>query len=230
MANENQTTTNDSFWDRVEGATNTSASTASADKPTNSADSSQPVAHGFWDRVEGKKTPVGGADVVTIGGQPVNLKTGVGAQQASISQAQDETASNVKSPQGHVTSNPATPSPMARGGYGMPGNALPDIGTPERGAGTKMATTMAGAAAAPAILPEMAGSGFLSYMGRLLARAGISGVGAGVGNSAGQAITGDNPLSTDNLKESGKIAATQAILSHPSRLWADYRTQNWVDQ
>ncbi len=55
MANENQTTTNDSFRDRVEGATNTSASTASADKPTNSANSSQPVAHGFWDRVEGKK-------------------------------------------------------------------------------------------------------------------------------------------------------------------------------
>jgi hypothetical protein len=54
MANENQTT-NDSFWDRVEGATNTSASTASADKPTNSADPGQSVAHGFWDRVEGKK-------------------------------------------------------------------------------------------------------------------------------------------------------------------------------
>ena len=61
MANENQTT-NDSFWDRVEGATNTSASTASADKPTNSADPGQSVAHGFWDRVEGKKTSMG-ADV-----------------------------------------------------------------------------------------------------------------------------------------------------------------------
>jgi hypothetical protein len=78
-----------------------------------------------------------------------------------------------------------------------------------------MATTMAGAAAAPAVLPEMAGSGFLSYMGRLLARAGLSGAGAGAGNSAGQAITGENPLSADNLKESGKIAATQAILSAP---------------
>jgi len=43
----------------------------------------------------------------------------------------------------------------------------------------------------------------------------LSGAGAGVGNSAGQAITGDNPLSTENLKESGKIAATQAILSAP---------------
>jgi hypothetical protein len=213
MANENQTT-NDSFWDRVEGATNTSASTASADKPTNSADPGQSVAHGFWDRVEGKKTSMG-TDVVNIGGQPVNLKTGVGAQQASVSQAQDETANTVKSPQGHVTSNPATPSPMARGGYGMPGNVLPDIGTPERAAGTKMATTMGAAAAAPAVLPEMAGSGFLSYMGRLLARAGLSGAGAGVGNSAGQTITGDNPLSTDSLKESGKIAATQAILSLP---------------
>jgi hypothetical protein len=212
MANEKQTT-NDSFWDRVEGATNTSASTASADKPTNS-DPSQTVAHGFWDRVEGKKSSAS-PDVVNIGGQPVNLKTGVGAQQASVSQAQDETANNVKSPQGHVISNPATPSPTARGGYGMPGNVLPDIGTPERAAGTKMATTMGAAAAAPAVLPEMAGSGFLSYMGRLLARAGLSGAGAGVGNSAGQAITGDNPLSTDNLKESGKIAATQAILSAP---------------
>ena len=211
MANENQTT-NDSFWDRVEGAANSSASAASSDTPA-SPDPSQTVAHSFWDRVEGKKTSMG-PDVVTIGGQPVNLKTGVGAQQASVSQAQDETASNVKSPQGHVTSSPATASPMSRGGYGMPGNVLPDIGTPERAAGTKMATTM-GAAAAPAILPEMAGSGFLSYMGRLLARAGSSGAGAGVGNSAGQAITGDNPLSADNLKESGKIAATQAILSAP---------------
>jgi hypothetical protein len=212
MANENQTT-NDSFWDRVEGATNTSASTASADKPTTS-DPSQTVAHSFWDRVEGKKSS-SSPDVVNIGGQPVNLKTGVGAQQASVSQAQDETASNVKSPQGHVTSNPATPSPMSRGGYGMPGNILPDIGTPERAAGTKMATTMGAAALAPELLPEMGGSGFLSYMGRLLARAGLSGAGAGVGNSAGQAITGENPLSTDSLKESGKIAATQAILSAP---------------
>src|ERR1700704_6449706 len=137
MANENQTT-NDSFWDRVEGATNNSAFAASSDTPA-SSDPSQPVAHGFWDRVEGKKTSMGGADVVTIGGQPVNLKTGVGAQQASVSQAQDATASQVKSPQGHVTSNPSTPSPMTRGGYGMPGNLLPDIGTPERAVGTKMA-------------------------------------------------------------------------------------------
>src|ERR1700686_2045809 len=164
MANENQTT-NDSFWDRVEGATNTSASTASAEKPKNPADPGQPIAHGFWDRVEGKKTSTS-PDVVTIGGQPVNLKTGVGAQQASVSQAQDATASNVKSPQGHIISNSASVSPIARGGYGMPGNVLPDIGTPERAAGTKMATTMGAAAAAPAVLPEMAGSGFLSYMGR----------------------------------------------------------------
>jgi hypothetical protein len=206
MANENQAT-NDSFWDRVEGATNTSASTGSADKPTNSADPGQPIAHGFWDRVEGKKTSAGGADVVTIGGQPVNLRTGVGAQQASVSQAQDETASNVKSPQGHVTSNSATPSPMARGGYGMPGNVLPDIGTPERAAGTKMATTMGAAALAPELLPEMAGSGFLSYMGRLLARAGISGVGAGVGNSAGQAITGDNRIGK-NCRDSSNSLGT----------------------
>ena len=210
MANENQTT-NDSFWDRVEGAANNSASAASSDT---TSDPSQPVSQSFWDKVEGKN-PSTSPDVVNIGGQPVNLKTGVGAQQASVSQAQDETASNVKPPQGHVTSNPATPSPMARGGYGMPGNILPDIGTPERAAGTKMAITMGAAALAPELLPEMGGSGFLSYMGRLLARAGLSGAGAGVGNSAGQAITGDNPLSTENLRESGKIAATQAILSAP---------------
>jgi len=211
MANEpqQQQTGSSSFWDTVE-----SHPLANGSDTFSSSPSTDTASHGFWDRVEGK-TPAVAGDVVSIGGQPVNLKTGVGAQQASVAQASQTGASQIKNPQGHVTSNPNAVSPITQGGYGMPGNLLPDIGTPERAAGTKMAAVMGGSMAAPALVPEIEGAGLLRYLGRLLTRSAASGVGAGVGNSAGQALTGENPLLLENLKESGKIAATQAAISIP---------------
>jgi hypothetical protein len=226
MANENQTTS-DSFWDRVEGATKTSsASAASLDTPT-TPDPNQTVSHGFWDRVEGKKTPaVANSDVVMIGGQPVNLKTGVGAQQASVSQAQDATASQVKAPQGHVTSNPASVSPMAQGGYGMPGNVLPDIGTPERAAGTKMATTMGAAALAPVALPEMAGGGFLSYMGDCSPVRGFLARGRASAIRRAKLLPAKIHFLKTVLKNREKLPRLKQFSRYPSRLLQDYRKQN----
>jgi hypothetical protein len=216
MANENPTpAVNHGFWDNVEASGSGGPVVTSAPDSTTST-----VSHGFWDRVEGKQ-PATGGNVVNIGGQPVDLKTGVGGQQAAVSQADQANTSQVKDPQGHITSDPAHVSPITRGGYGMPGNVLPDIGTPERAAGTKMATTMAGAMAAPALVPEIGGSGLLSYLGRLLTRSVASGVGAGAGNSTGQAITGENPLAPGSLKESGKIAAMQTAISIPFEAVAD---------
>jgi hypothetical protein len=141
MANEPQTNTS-SFWDSVESHSIASGAPVSPDTSSDPS-ASIPVSHGFWDRVEGKK-PAAGGNVVSIGGQPVDLKTGVGAQQASISQAGQAGASQIKNPEGHLTSDPNSVSPITRAGYGMPGNLLPDVGTPERAAGTKMATVMAG--------------------------------------------------------------------------------------
>lgn len=60
----------------------------------------------------------------------------------------------------------------------------------------------AASAVAPELLPEMGGS-VLPW----LARAAASGVGAGVGTSAGQAMTGQNPIATPQLKETGQNAA-----------------------
>jgi hypothetical protein len=81
--------------------------------------------------------------------------------------------------------------------------------------GGKIGMSMLGAAAGPELLPEMEGGGLLSYLGRVFARSLASGAGAGVGNSAGQALSGENPVSTENLKESGRIAGTTAALALP---------------
>lgn len=62
---------------------------------------------------------------------------------------------------------------------------------------------------APELLPEIGG------VGGLLARGLMSGAGAGVGTSAGQAVTGENPLSKSSLKESGTTALEQSAIATP---------------
>jgi len=81
--------------------------------------------------------------------------------------------------------------------------------------GGKLGLSMLGAAAAPEFLPELAGGGLLGYLGRLFLRSSVAGIGAGVGNAAGQLATGQNPVSGENLRETGRVAATTAALSAP---------------
>lgn len=73
----------------------------------------------------------------------------------------------------------------------------------------------AGTMLAPELLPEMAGGGVLGFLGRVLARAGMSGIGAGAGNMAGTALTGKNPVSPESLRESGKLALFTTALATP---------------
>ena len=79
----------------------------------------------------------------------------------------------------------------------------------------KTGLTSVGASVAPELLPEMSGGGILGYLTRLFARSGASGAGAAVGNAAGQAVTGGNPFSKENLKESAGVGLSTAALSAP---------------
>jgi hypothetical protein len=79
----------------------------------------------------------------------------------------------------------------------------------------KIGLTALASMAAPELLPEMEGGGILGYLGRLFARSAASGAGAGVGTAAGQALSGENPLSPENLKQTGIVAGTTAALALP---------------
>lgn len=79
----------------------------------------------------------------------------------------------------------------------------------------KQALVALGAMAAPALLPAMEGGGLLGFLGRVFVKAGFSGLGAGAGNAAGQAATGQNPLSSEQLKETAKVAGWTAGLALP---------------
>lgn len=93
---------------------------------------------------------------------------------------------------------------------------MKDEGSPEAAiAGGKSALVTAGSMIAPELLPEMAGGSVIGFLGRVLAKAGLSGLGAGAGNSAGQAIEGHNPLSAEQLKESAKLAGFTSALALP---------------
>lgn len=77
-------------------------------------------------------------------------------------------------------------------------------------------TLVAGATMiAPELLPEMAGGGFLGFLGRLFARSGSQAVGAATGKMAGDAASGDNPFSTQQLKDTAKLAAWTGALALP---------------
>ncbi len=80
----------------------------------------------------------------------------------------------------------------------------------------KQVPVMIGATLAPELLPEeMAGGGLLGYLGRVFLRAGASGAGAGAGTMVGHAMVGENPVSEENLRDSGRVALTAAGLSLP---------------
>ncbi len=79
----------------------------------------------------------------------------------------------------------------------------------------KIGLTTLGSMAAPELLPEMEGGGLLGYLGRVFLRSTASGAGAGAGTMAGQALGGENPLTSENLKDTGLVAGTTAALALP---------------
>ena len=147
-------------------------------------------------------------DIGTIGGQPVNLRTGIGASQAAQSQAATRLSRPILNEPPDISNVLEQPS---SGGSLIPHDEIKRQGKE----GLKTAAVMAGASIAPELLPEMEGSGILAYLGRLLARSGAAGAGAGVGSATGQAATGENPFSKENLKETGEVAGTTALASVP---------------
>jgi microcompartment protein CcmL/EutN len=72
-----------------------------------------------------------------------------------------------------------------------------------------------GATVAPELIPEIPGAGALPWLARVGARATASGVGAGTGNVAGQVAEGENPLTSENLEETGKVTGTTAAIAAP---------------
>src|SRR6266404_4349443 len=167
----------------------------------------------FHDLADGSQS-----DVVSIGGQPVNLKTGVGATQAATSQAagvappdMDKTQETftypAAGPGGPLVSTKVSPEKAAQ---------LQEEYRAARIDAGKQTLVGMGATIAPELLPEMgAASGILSYATRLLARSGAAGVGAAVGTSAGQVATGQNPFTAENLKEAGTVGGTTMLVSLP---------------
>lgn len=160
------------------------------------------------------------SDVANIGGEPVNLKTGVGARQAATIQAASvvpPALNKTNSHTGQYTFPPAGPGGMPTTVKTTPEKAvqLEEEDRAARTEGGKQALVAGGAMLAPELLPEMEGAGLLSYLGRLLTRSGAAGVGAGAGNMTGQALTGENPFTSQNLAETGKVAGATALTSVP---------------
>jgi hypothetical protein len=91
--------------------------------------------------------------------------------------------------------NPAT---SLEYGVERPSRAQNQAGTRQA---VKDATSVLGATVLPGVAPEIG----------LLGRAGLAGVGAAAGNSVGQGITGEYPLSKDALEESGTTGATTGL-------------------
>lgn len=135
---------------------------------------------------------------------------------AAAIQANRATASKMPNPEPDATAVSA--------GEGAMGTTI--TGSPEKVQGVrdevaeggkrniKMGLAGMGAEAAAGLVPEV-GSGLIGYIGRLLARSGAAGVGAAAGNSAGQAVTGDNPLKKENLEESALTGGATALISVP---------------
>jgi hypothetical protein len=101
------------------------------------------------------------------------------------------------------------------GGLGFRPNRTPEEKQQITSSLVKNAAVTGGTLAAPALLPEMAGGGILGFVGRILTKAGLSGVGAGAGNITSQVLAGDDPLSREHLIETGKIAGFTSALAVP---------------
>jgi hypothetical protein len=174
------------------------------------------------------------SNTVSIGGQQVDLKTGQGATSAATSQAGlnirkfihpiSKSAGILQTGPTEVPdSNDPNATTMASGAtdLGIPGNLTGRVQTQsinKADAQAKQALIGAGMALAPELIPEVAGGG----AGATLANIGIRGANAGISGGAatvgGQVLTGENPLSTESLKETGQNAAIGAALGAGSKV------------
>jgi hypothetical protein len=137
-------------------------------------------------------------DTVKIGGVPVNLRTGLGAPEAAQEQAKPTPTLpglDAKFPYGSFVTR-----------QGVRPRAAPEV----ENATTKGMATTAGMMAAPLLAPEG-----LGLVGGTLARSALTGLGAGLGESTGQAVTGENPTDPENMKAAGKTALLTGGLSVP---------------
>jgi hypothetical protein len=176
------------------------------------------------------------SNVVSIGGQNIDLKTGAGALGAATSQTRQQASASVQPinrTAGLLVPGPKTvpadtditgtiaPSAGASSGLGILGNLTGLIrtqSTQQQQANPKNSLIGAGMSLVPELIPELAGGGAgatLANIGIRGANAGISGAGATV---AGQALTGENPLDTESLKETGQNAVLSAGLGAGSKV------------
>ena len=96
----------------------------------------------------------------------------------------------------------ATNAAAARGGWAAgasPNEIVPNESQEQANTDAKNAAIVAGTVIAPEIVGPEAG---------LLLRAAATGTGAAAGNATGQVMAGENPVTPENLKESGKVGAT----------------------
>lgn len=174
------------------------------------------------------------SNVVSIGGQQVDLKTGAGASSAASSQAGvnlrrfihpiSKSAGILQTGPTEVPDSDdpnATIAPSAGSDFGLPLNLTGKVRTQSLNQvdqNAKQGVIAAGLSLAPELIPELAGSGAgatLANVGIRGANSAISGAGATV---AGQALTGENPLDTASLKETGQNAAIGAALGAGSKV------------
>ena len=148
------------------------------------------------------------SNVVSIGGQQVDLKTGAGASSAATSQAGvnlrrfihpiSKSAGILQSGPTEVPDSDdpnATVMPSGSTDVGIPGNLGGKVQTQsinQANAQGKQAIIGAGMALAPELIPELAGGG----AGTTLANVGIRGANAGISSGAatvgGQVLTGES--------------------------------------
>jgi hypothetical protein len=155
------------------------------------------------------------------------LLVGGGGSAAPLSEAEASANPNAAALQSHDQTSAAIPpqgkdSVFVNGQpYGGGGQYV--SGTPEeiqdikdkQNAVIKAGASAAGAEGALALVPEATGGGLISYLTRILGKSSAAGVGAGVGNSAGQAASGQDPTTKENLEESALTAGATALVSAP---------------
>ncbi len=192
----------------------------------------QSVKAELWDA----KHAMSSSDVVTIGGQPVNLRTGAGASAASTAQAQqssDASVQPINRTSGLLVSGPKTvpadedvtgtiaPSAGASSGLGIPGNLTGRIATQstaQQQANAKNSAIAAGMALAPEAIPELAGAGVARTLGNVAIGAANSAIGGAGGTILGQTVALENPASVSNLKETGQNALIGGALGAGSKV------------
>jgi hypothetical protein len=158
------------------------------------------------------------SDVVTIGGQQVNLRTGAGASAASSAQAQQSSDASVRPinrTSGLLVSGPKTvpadedvtgtiaPSAGASSGLGLMGNLIGPVrtqSTQQQQQNAKNSAIAAGMALVPEAIPELAGGGIGSTLANVGIRAANAGISSAGGSIAGQALVGENRRVSTSLR------------------------------